>query len=180
VGIVQVLIEILEFVGVLVALVFGLPLAVRCVRSLIALAKRAIRSASRTCGSQPAVEPPEWPPGGLGLALLVRVDEGAGVLHPAVQLRGAGERRHARIRLELVDREGTVRLTLKRAFPAEALNTELPLPSFAPPEGATLDEVLGWRWDVVLTGVRSELRWREHPRAAGGLNAEAELQAPTP
>ena len=109
------------------------------------------------------------------LSLIVRLDRGEGVFHPSVQIRGEGERRDARIRLELIDRLGATRLTVERAFPADALNAELSLRAFTPPDGATPDEVLAWRWDVVLSGDDGELRWQEHPSAAGQLNHEAEL-----
>jgi hypothetical protein len=110
------------------------------------------------------------------LTLLVRLDEETGRFRPSVQVRSLGEPTEAWIRLELVDEHGAVRLVRKRRLPAAALGTELALPPFEPPDGATADEVLGWRWDLVLEDEGGELeRWREHPRPAGQLNTEAEL-----
>jgi hypothetical protein len=168
---------VLEIVAVLVAVLVGVRLGVRSSEAAIGLGQAAIRAARRRQAQEPAHNPPEWPVDWpLALTLFVRVDEGEGVLQPSVQIRGAGQPRRARLRLELVDPGEEVRVTLKRAFPAEALNTQLPFPRFAPPAGASLDEVLRWRWDIVLSGERSELRWRERPEPAEGLNPEAELR----
>jgi hypothetical protein len=61
-------------------------------------------------------------------------------------------------------------------LPKSAIGAELALPAFEWPGGATADEALGWHWDVVIEDEEGErARWREHPRAAGLLNAEAEL-----
>jgi hypothetical protein len=167
---------ILEVVAVIVALLVGARLGFLSGKAAVGLIQGAIGFARRRRTPDPVREPPAWPADWpLTLTLLVRVDEGEGVLHPSVQVRGPSEPRSGRIRLELVDPDGAVRLTVKRLFPAEALNTELPLPGFAPPDGASVDQVLRWRWDIVLSGERSELRWRERPVPAEGLNPEAEL-----
>jgi hypothetical protein len=110
------------------------------------------------------------------LTLLVRLDEATGRFCPSVQVRGLGDPTDAWIRLELVDEDGAIRLVRRKRLPAAALGTELALPPFEAPEGATADEVLDWSWDVVLEDKEGELeRWREHPRPAGHLNTEAEL-----
>jgi hypothetical protein len=168
-----------EIVGALFALWVGARLGVLTAQGVIRLAQTASRRISRRrAPPPPPPEPPRWPPD-WRLSLLVRLDEGEGVLHPSVQVRGLGEQRRGRIRLELVDGDGDVRLAVKRPFPATALNTELPLPSFAPPEGANPAEVLGWRWDITLTiDDEAALHWHEFPSPTGVLNVEAELHDP--
>jgi hypothetical protein len=110
------------------------------------------------------------------LALLVRVDEQSGRLAPSVQIRGEGRLVRPWIRLELVDTGGALRHAVRRRLWGNAIGTELALPAFEPPDGATAEEALGWHWDVVIEDEEGErARWREHPRAAGLLNAEAEL-----
>lgn len=110
------------------------------------------------------------------LTLLVRFDEHRGRFSPSVQLRGHAVLSRAWIRLELVDAAGTVRIVRRRRLAPTAIGTELSLPAFEPPDGASAEEVLGWHWDVVIEDKEGERgRWREHPRLAGYLNAEAEL-----
>jgi hypothetical protein len=170
------LVNILEIVGVFVAVLVAVRLGARTAEAGIGLVQGAVRFVRSRQAPEPVGEPLGWPADWLiTLTLLVRIDEGEGVFRPSVQIRGSGDPRRGRIRLELVDPDGQVRLTLKRGFPAAALNSELPLPPFAPPAGASIDEVLRWRWDIVLSGESSELRWRERPAPAGGLNPEAEL-----
>jgi hypothetical protein len=137
----------------------GLPVAlVKLVR-----AKRAARRAA-------------WARPWYSLTLLVRLDEENGRFYPSAQLRGEGALRRAWIRLELVDNLGNLRLVMRRRLPRAAIGTELPLPDFEPPDGASAAVVLGWHWDVVIESKHGKrMRWREHPRAAGQLNAEAEL-----
>ena len=112
-----------------------------------------------------------------GLVLLVRRDESAGRLAPSVQLRGTGVLTRPWIRLELVDRDGRLRLAVTKSLTPFVCGTEFPLRPFEPPEGATVEEVLGWHWDVVIEDEAGceRARWREHPCAVGGLNPEAEL-----
>jgi hypothetical protein len=109
------------------------------------------------------------------LALLVRVN--GRQLWPSVQIRGGGETGgQAWIQLELVDGHGEVRSRSGQRLPPQAIGTELPLPPFLPPAAASVEEALGWHWDVVISERDVELaRWREHPRPSGVLNAEAEL-----
>ena len=110
------------------------------------------------------------------LALLVRLDQSSGRLAPSVQLRGTGLLTRPLIRIELVDPEGRLRLAVTKALTVHTCGTEFPLRPFEPPEGATVQEVLDWHWDVVIDeGGFERARWREHPRAVGRLNAEAEL-----
>lgn len=110
------------------------------------------------------------------LALLVDLDEASGLLRPSVQISGPPPVRAAFVRVELVEGQGTMRLTLGRSFPPGGAGTELPLPAFAPPPDLTPAEVLRWRWDVVLEDSGGELaRWEEHPALAGGVNPEGEL-----
>lgn len=129
----------------------------------------------------PSAVAPSWspPPPSWSLALLVHVDEEEALFLPSVQLRGSELPFASRLRLQLVDDEGRVRTTAERVLPEWAVGAEVTLPGFFPPEGAAVEEVLGWHWDVVLEdagGIRQ--RWREHPAPTGGLNPEAELELP--
>ena len=118
--------------------------------------------------------PPSW-----SLTLLVEVDDDAGLLRPSVQLRGSSLPFGARLRLQVVDGSGLIRASSERSLPAWAIGAELALPAFTAPEGTTIEELLGWHWDLVLEDSRREhARWREHPAPAGALNAEAELDLP--
>jgi hypothetical protein len=118
------------------------------------------------------VLPQDW-----SLALLVRVDEITGRLAPSIQLSGYEADSWLRIRLELVDADGAVRLTAGYRFSQSAVGTEFPLDSFLPPGGANVDDVLRWRWDLVLEGRYGErVRLRKRLRQAGPLSIEAELE----
>ena len=106
----------------------------------------------------------------------MRFDDESGRFRPSVQVRGYGELTRAWIRLELVDADGAVRLVTRKRLARTAIDTELPLPAFEPPDGTRPDEVLGWHWDLVIEDEAGErARWREHPHPAACLNAEAEL-----
>lgn len=111
------------------------------------------------------------------LTLMVRHDKRHGQLRASVQLRGSAAGAAGSIRLELKDGDERLRLSVGRPFPAEAAGRELPFPPFAPPSGASLEEALGWHWDVVLeVGGEEPFRWREHPSRIDGVNAEGELE----
>jgi len=119
-------------------------------------------------------EPHSW-----WLTLLVEVDNETRLLPPSVQLRGGALPFPARLRLDIVDEYGRVRLSSRRSLPPSAIGTELALTLFATPDGADVEDVLRWHWDVVIEDWRGErARWREHPAPAGALNAEAELELP--
>jgi hypothetical protein len=153
----------------LVALVFLLAALEMAVQQVTAWGRR-----SRTA----SLEGPRRP-GLRGLALLVDVDEAAGLLRPSVQISGSSIVGRATVRVELVDKRGTVRLIIGRDFPPGATGKELALPPVPPPPGAGLGEVLRWRWDVVLQNAHGELgRWEERPARVGGVNAEAEIGMP--
>lgn len=110
------------------------------------------------------------------LTLLVNVDRASSLFHPSVQLSGRPLERATFVRLELVGHRGHVDLILGRRISRRAIGTEVPLPSFSPPLGLDVDDVLGWRWDVVLGDAGGELeRWEEHPAPAGSVNHEGEL-----
>ena len=137
--------------------------------SLVSAGVRRVRERRAAGGAADA--PPAF-----SLTLLVRLDEDGGRLCPSVQLRGSGRLTHPWIRLELVDREGRVRLLRRKRLARTAIGTELPLPAFEAPAGASPEEILGWHWDIVIEDKEGErARWREHPRPAERLNAEAEL-----
>ena len=174
--ILEILLDLLKYLGVLIASMLTPPFALFLVFLVIALVERVIAAARRRLATT--------------FVLMVRHDERAGVLHPSVQL-GAGTWSRARrlmrrrsgprsIRLQLVDGLGRIRHEVERRFSPEALNRELSLPAFAPPAGASARETLSWHWDVALRdGEGERLRWREHPRPAAELNAEAELTWPS-
>jgi hypothetical protein len=113
------------------------------------------------------------------LTLLVRHGSDSDVLHPSVQLRGGIGPPTRSIRLELKDEHERLRVSVSRRFSIAERGRELQLPAFTPPEGASVEEALGWHWDLVLEhGENEPFRWREHPRAVEGTNAEAELRCP--
>lgn len=160
------------FVGILLggvlafAVLAGLDQLVRLVRRHRWASRRTV-----------AAPPPSPPPPSWFLTLLVDVDEEAELFRPSVQLRGSAVPWLTRIRLELVDEHGAIRLTSECPLPSWAIGAELPLPAFSPPDGVAVERVLAWRWDVVIEAEgRERARWREHPAAAGPLNAEAELE----
>jgi hypothetical protein len=134
------------------------------------LAWRAERRVANTL----AAVPPLW-----SLALLVDVDEEGGELSPIVQIRRGPKAWTPWIRLELVDAEGLIRSRTAQPLPLSAIGAELKLPPFSPPGGTSAEEALGWHWDIVVYDREREYaRWREHPRRAGLLNAEGELEWP--
>jgi hypothetical protein len=136
----------------------------------------AIEIAWRRHVARHAPPPPEPEPCPWSLALLVRVNSGQ--LWPSVQLRGCGELgwQSPWLQIELVDWDGQVRLRSGQRLPPVLIDTELPLAPFLPPDGASVEQALGWHWDVVISDAGVErARWREHPRPVGALNAEAEL-----
>jgi hypothetical protein len=137
----------------------------------LALRTRLARHAAPPAGTTVEAPPPAW-----SLALLVEVDTDERQLQPRVQIRPHTSSWTPWIRLELVDRGGEVRARRALPLPLSAIGADLTLPRFEPPGGASLDETLGWHWDVVIYDQEREYaRWREHPRPAGMLNPEAEL-----
>jgi hypothetical protein len=123
---------------------------------------------------------PSWtPPPSWSLTLLVEVDDDAGLFRPSVQLRGSELPVVARLRLELVDESGSIRVSTETRLLRSAIGREVALPAFSAPDGVAVEHVLQWHWDVVLEDSRGERkRWREHPAPAGALNDEAELELP--
>jgi hypothetical protein len=121
--------------------------------------------------------PSTYPPPPFTLSLLVRVNARRGRLAPSIQLRGGGKPIEPWVRLELVDLEGRLRHAVRRRLPASAIGSEFSLPGFDPPDGVTAEAALGWHWDVAIEDRDGERAcWREHPRPAGDLNPEAELE----
>ena len=160
--------------GVAFVVVAGVALAA-ALEGLAAVVLFVVGRFKRVRETPSELTPTEVPPS-FSLALMVRFDDDSGCFRPSVQVRGYGELTQAWIRLELVDPSGTVRLIRRRRLARTAIETELPLPPFEPPEGTSIDEVLGWHWDVVIEDKLGErARWREHPHPAAYLNAEAEL-----
>src|SRR5438034_7474368 len=100
----------------------------------------ALRARRRTRRSAPML----W------FSLLVRIADADGSIHPSVQLRGEGLRADGVVRLELIDEREQIRFSSSQDLPASAVGSELPLLSFFPPAGATPDDVLRWRWDLVV------------------------------
>jgi hypothetical protein len=183
------LIEILRYAGVLllwavlVPLVFavigfllaGAPALVRISASAVQRRRgrahrRRIRPSAPRSGSASTADP-RW-----SCSLVVGVDETTGTLVPRVQLWGDDLPRRAHVRLELVSDRGVVCHRVARRLPSDASRTDIALEPFPVPDGARLDDVLGWRWDVVLDDRRGErARWRERLHPPPGLNREAEL-----
>ncbi len=170
----QILIVVLFFPALYSILIALVVLGERVQRAI-----RARREPRATFGNM-ALEPTQpgrSRPEDWSLALLVRVDEEAGRFAPSVQLQGDEAALWACIRLELVDEQGDVRFAASHRVPRSAAGTEFPLSSFLAPDDAGVEEVLRWRWDLVLEDRHGEsLRLRKRLREAGRLNAEAELE----
>jgi hypothetical protein len=179
---VEVLHPVLSFLGQLAVTVLGLivgALAVAALWVALGVLATAVTRAFKLVSRRLAERQGDETPPACWLALLVRFDEESGRFQPSVQIRGHAVLTRAWIRLELVDGSGVVRLVRKKRFARTAMGTELPLPAFESPEGTSAEEVLAWHWDVVLEDKEGErARWREHPRPASYLNAEAELASP--
>jgi len=121
--------------------------------------------------TRPRRTPPLW-----WAALMVRVDDRGSVVYPAVQLRGDPVSKPATLTLELFDHEGKRRIRTSRPLPAGSENAHFPFDAIAIPKGTLLEDVLAWRWDIVLRSRRRELkRWHEYPTALDGLNPEGEI-----
>jgi hypothetical protein len=166
------IVQVLVAIGTGAAIGIAMLVVLEAALGLGALILSAVRRVRGHHGGGSVVEAPcAW-----SLTLLVRLDEASGRLCPSVQLRGGGALTHAWLRLELVDREGRVRLLRRKRLPRTAIGTELPLPAFESPAGTSPEEVLGWYWDIVIEDKEGErARWRERPRPVQRLNAEAEL-----
>ena len=135
---------------------------------VIAIVKRCVRKAR-----------PLAPPETRSLTLLVDVDDRTGLVRPTVQILGSDEHKGARLRLELVDDDGLVHPLVASDLPPGAAGSGFALPAVTPPEGATVDDIVRWRWDLVLEDATGERgRWQERLAMSGGLNAEAELEPP--
>lgn len=178
-GVVELVAEVLE-VAVTVAGVFVLVcLALAMLEALIELVAKLVAR------RREPMEPIELPPRPSilrprpELTLIVCHDMREGLLRPTVQLRCGGASNPGSIRLELVDEHERLRLSVARGVHADDVGGELSFPAFEPPAGASVEEALGWHWDVVLTiGGCEPFRWREHPRPMEGINAEGELECP--
>ena len=163
-GIVRIVLEVIGLVA---------SIAVLCA----VVAAIRLERAARRAPVAPIPEPRPWPSPAWVVSLLVRFDPDEERFRPSVQVQGDGQRRDGRIGLELRDDHDAVRANVDRWFPAEALNAELPLPPFAPPDGVSPAEALGWRWVITLgDGSGDPASWTQRPSPAGGLNAEAELE----
>src|SRR3990170_2759349 len=113
------------------------------------------------------------------LLLLVDVEDGRDLVSPRVRI-GGREFAQGIVRLELVDERDTVRHTIRRRLRPGDLDTEVRLPSFSPPEGTTLEQIIRWPWDVSIKADGLErIRWRRYLQGPGddpcGLNREAEI-----
>jgi hypothetical protein len=153
---------------------FALAVAACLALALLAAVGRIVwQRLARRRAARRNRRPPEW-----WMTLLVRVDDENSVIHPAVQIRGDPVPKSARVRLEVVDFNDRKRFVTTRPFPPSALNSEFALLSFPLPAGMHVDDVLHWRWDVVLTRRRRELaRWSQRLISFEDLNAEAEIHS---
>jgi len=121
--------------------------------------------------SAPAPAAPEW-----SGALIVRADGDR--LVPSIQLRGPPFPVPARVRLDLMDGNGTWRRMSEREVTAPDLGTEVPLPAFRVPDGLDVEDVVGWVWKALLVvGHRTHVLCWEVLRPITGLNREAEFAA---
>jgi hypothetical protein len=124
-------------------------------------------------GAPPLPERTGW-----SVALLVRSSGDA--LAPSVQVRGSTLPGPARIRIDLIDPAGGWHRASGREVSDPDLGREVSLPPFSVPEGHRVEEVLTWLWRVVLELEDEEcVLCLEQLRPMDGLNAEAEIGAPT-
>jgi hypothetical protein len=159
--------EFLEIMGLGGASLVGLSLGLTGFR----WARFKVRAHRARCRNR---RPPEW-----WITLMVQTDETAPLLYPSVQFRGDPIPKSATLKLELFDQEGKKRVAISRSLPAGAQNLHFALNRILVPEEALLEEVLCWRWDVVLMARRGELRrWHEQLIALAGFNEEAEIGSP--
>lgn len=115
--------------------------------------------------------PPEW-----WITLVVETDPVVALVRAGVELRGDPIPKAAGLRLELVDGRGVKRATASRSLPAGVSNRHFCFDPIVIPYGAEVDEVLNWRWDVVLSSGRRRLeRWQKRLIPLQGLNAEGEI-----
>lgn len=171
--VVDVLMVLAQVLGTVAVLLVVVVVGAAILEGILAVGLRIIALVDPDLRPPPGA--PETP-SQYSLTLLVRFDEHDGRFRPSVQVRGSGELTEAWIRLELVDPDGAVRLIRRKRLARAAIGTELALPAFEPPDWTTPNEVLGWYWDVVIHDKEGErARWREQPRPAERLNAEAEL-----
>jgi hypothetical protein len=176
VEIIDLLLAALELGATIIWVLFLLSLGAWAAEALATFAQGVVRRRREVAPMIAIPTPPILPPKPT-LTLFVRRGDSDDALRPSVQMRG-GDAVPGTLRLELVDGEGRLRLRVTRPFPAEARGTELPLPPLAPPPGATVQQMLGWHWDISLDlGDGEPQRWREHPTAIGRLNTEAELDS---
>lgn len=172
-GVIEFLMSLAVGAGVLFAILFAIAVVAEIVLAI------ARRRGNRTSVADRTPAPPE--PRAWSLSLIVDVDEEHRVFRPSVQLRGPPLPSPATISLRLVDPTGHIRQEVGRSLPPWAIGAELSLPAFGISADETLDEALGWHWDLVVEDERGErARWREHPKAVGGLNPELELGIPDP
>jgi hypothetical protein len=167
------LLEVLKVFGIII----GSLVAWTVVLLIWALLEQAFQSwrrrrrlPARTGRADPAT-PHSW-----RMALLLEADDERGLLAPRVQLYGRPTPPSAVLTLEVVDGDGQVQHRQQRNLRGATWGTEQALIPFAPPDGATLADVVGWHWDVTVVdpnGLRGH--WRERLRRAPALNVEAEL-----
>jgi hypothetical protein len=111
--------------------------------------------------------------------LLVEADELRGEIAATVELVTNVELRGAHVRVEVVDDEDAVRAYSEDGLPDRATarrgRFELSMSS----ANATVTELLGWRWFVVLRDDRGErARWCEHLTGPDRIDVEAEIMLP--
>jgi len=134
------------------------------------------RAAERREADESSSEPDPPPEPSFAHVLLVEVDAAAGSLAPAVDLTTNVPLARGRLRLELIDDAGVVRAHGEHRLARQGALTRARFESFSIPAGATLTDVLRWRWDVVLLDATGErARWQERLNPAGRIDEEAEL-----
>jgi hypothetical protein len=108
--------------------------------------------------------------------LLVEVDEVREEFVATIELATNVGLPGGRLCLEVVDDDGSVRVCVEGDLPPHATLTRARFERSSPPAGATLADLLAWRWDVVVLDHGEELaRWREHLTGPDRIDAEAEI-----
>lgn len=123
--------------------------------------------------ARPPTPPPPTPPV-WSASLVVRTRDGR--LAPSVQLRGPAFPGPARVLLTVIDDDPRRHLVSEREVSDSDIGTEVGLPPFPPPDGHSVDQILGWVWHLVLeVGAEERVLCVERLRPITGLNREAEL-----
>ena len=113
--------------------------------------------------------------------LVVGVDEERGLLSPTVHLCGRRGFADGVLHLELIDDEGVLHRLIREPLRPELIGTDMRLPTFPVPDGASPEEAVHWRWEIAVEADGIErIRWHKRLLGAVGLGPEGEIALPGP